>query len=145
MGKSYIIEDPGNKTYLIIPAAGLGTRFSSDSPKQYTNLGSSTILEKTMSVLFTTMISQKLLLRLIKMTNILMILKSNMKSNASYWRRNSCESVLAALKTIKDNSVVMVHDAVRPFIKSSEIKTMISSFGAMDEDILILASQYMNL
>ena len=36
-----------NKTYLIIPAAGLGTRFSSDSPKQYTNLGSSTILEKT--------------------------------------------------------------------------------------------------
>ena len=36
-----------NKTYLIIPAAGLGTRFIPDSPKQYTSLGSSTILEKT--------------------------------------------------------------------------------------------------
>ena len=39
-GEEYIIEDPSNKIYLIVPAAGLGTRFSSHSPKQYTNLGS---------------------------------------------------------------------------------------------------------
>ena len=46
-------------------------------------------------------------------------------------------SYIGALKRIKDDSIVMVHDAVRPFIKSSEIKTMISSFGEMDEDIWI--------
>ena len=128
-----------NKTYLIIPAAGLGTRFSSDSPKQYTKLGSLTILEKTIECFVHHDDFSEIIIAINKddkYFNDLEIAKHE-KVTRVIGGETRAESVLAALKTIKDNSVVMVHDAVRPFIKSSEIKTMISSFGAMDEDILI--------
>ena len=38
-----------NNFVVIIPAAGIGERFNSKVPKQYTSIGDSSILEKTVS------------------------------------------------------------------------------------------------
>ena len=43
---------------------------------------------------------------------------------------------MSALGHIKENSLVVVHDAVRPFIDKKEIKFLIDNFNPSEEDIL---------
>ena len=47
------------------------------------------------------------------------------------------ESVFNALKTIKENSLVIVHDAVRPFIQTEMIKNLIVNFDEEKDDALV--------
>ena len=94
-----------NKTYLIIPAAGLGTRFSSNSPKQYTNLGSLTILEKTIECFVHHDDFSEIIIAINKddkYFNDLEIAKHE-KVTRVIGGETRAESVLAALKTIKEN------------------------------------------
>ena len=51
--------------------------------------------------------------------------------------KTRAESVLNALETIKENSLVVVHDAVRPFINSDMIRDLMRDFDEETDDALI--------
>ena len=57
--------------------------------------------------------------------------------------KTRAESVLNALETIKENSLVVVHDAVRPFINSDMIRDLMRDFDEETDDALIYGFLFM--
>jgi len=51
-----------NNILAIIPAAGIGERFSSEQPKQYSQIDQSTLIEKTISVFLSSELISKIII-----------------------------------------------------------------------------------
>ena len=127
------------KNIAIIPAAGLGTRFSAEIPKQLVKINSSSLLEKTI----------KIFLDLDQIDQIIVPINSLVKkATMEYETQNSkikfvdggdtrAESVYAALKHISEEAVVIVHDAVRPFIHSEDVLELLKFYETKDSDIVV--------
>jgi len=117
------------KKYAIIVAGGSGTRLKSKLPKQYLEIGGKPILRHTL---------EKFLALPFKV-ELIIVVASDMKG---YWKEY-CEknlfldkyylpsggmtrfhSVANALKYVEDNSVVAVHDGVRPFVTTEFLEKM---------------------
>lgn len=113
---------------LIIPAAGSGSRMQKDIPKPFLQLGGRTILECTLQrflkleglrqIVVPTSEDyvdkvQRLLLTAVPNT-------INVQSLSGGSERQ--HSIAKALDKIEDADLVMVHDAVRPFVTSDQIK-----------------------
>ena len=127
-----------NKIYVIVPSAGIGTRFESEVPKQYVEVNGVSILEKTINHFLDLEIFEKIIVPIcpednffekLSVSNHKKIIKVNGGSTRS-------ESVMSGLACIKENSLVVVHDAVRPYIDQKEIKFLVESFNPEEEDIL---------
>lgn len=119
--------------WAIVPAAGIGSRFGSDIPKQYAPLNNQTVLEQTL----------KSLLSWPKFKTIAVALSQN----DSYWKKTFLTnesrihtvnggaerflSVLNALDYLESmahpNDWVMVHDAVRPCLQKEDIEKLYQS------------------
>ena len=117
------------KKYVIIMAAGSGTRMGAGRPKQFLELEGKAILQKTMEVF----------LNACPGVSIITVLP---ESHMEYWRqycldRNFiCPQVLVkggitrfhsvrnALDKVPEGAVVAVHDAVRPLVTEAFVKTM---------------------
>jgi 2-C-methyl-D-erythritol 4-phosphate cytidylyltransferase len=119
------------KIWGIVPAAGVGKRMQSDRPKQYLELGGKTVIEQT-------------LLRLIQ-AEVFTAIAVAISNEDPYWPeleisthsnilrapggKERADSVLSALRTIRakasDNDWVLVHDAARPCITSTDIHLLI--------------------
>ena len=117
------------KKYAIIMAAGSGTRMGAEMPKQFIELEGKAILQRTIEVF----------LNACPGVSIITVLP---ESHMDYWRqycldRNFiCPQVLVkggitrfhsvrnALEKVPDGAVVAVHDAVRPLVTESFVKTM---------------------
>jgi 2-C-methyl-D-erythritol 4-phosphate cytidylyltransferase len=115
----------------IVPAAGVGKRMQSDRPKQYLELGGKTVIEQT-------------LLRMLQ-ADVFTGIAVAISNEDPYWPslgiskhadivtapggKERADSVLSALKAIRtqasDNDWVLVHDAARPCITSTDIHHMI--------------------
>lgn len=115
----------------VVPAAGVGKRMQSDRPKQYLLLGAITVIEQT-------------LFQLLKADCFAGIAVA-ISPEDPYWPTLSCsqqekiiradggqeraDSVLSALNALSnkasDNDWVLVHDAARPCIKTSDIHRLI--------------------
>lgn len=115
----------------VVPAAGVGKRMQSDKPKQYLELAGKTVIEQT-------------LLRLLE-ANVFTAIAVAISSEDPYWPKleiskhpniltapggkERADSVLSALRTIRtqasDNDWVLVHDAARPCITSTDIHLLI--------------------
>ncbi|MBP9987252.1 MAG: 2-C-methyl-D-erythritol 4-phosphate cytidylyltransferase [Bacteroidales bacterium] len=117
------------KKYAIIVAGGSGTRLKSKTPKQFLEIGGKPILRHTI---------EKFLSLPFKV-ELIIVVASDMKE---YWKAY-CEnnlfldkyylpsggmtrfhSVANALKYVDDNSVVAVHDGVRPFVTTEFLEMM---------------------
>jgi len=110
--------------WAIVPAAGIGKRMGSDMPKQYLKLGNKTILQHTLERLNASPVSQIIVCIAI---------------NDIYWKKlnppakvkrvaggeERCHSVFNGLKMLKSHAKpddwVLVHDAVRPCVRPSDI------------------------
>ena len=112
-----------NKIYAIVPSAGIGSRFEYQAPKQYFEVDGISILEKTLKHFIDLNIFQKIIVPInnedyffekLKISEHKKILKVDGGNTRS-------ESVMSALNSIKENSFVVIHDAVRPFINKHEI------------------------
>lgn len=115
----------------IVPAAGKGTRMGVDLPKQYLTLNNKTVIEHTLNRL----------LSLSQLEQIVVALSPNddefqMLSIAKHPRiliteggKERCHSVLNGLNAISGqantNDWVLVHDAARPCIRTSDIEKLI--------------------
>lgn len=115
--------------YVIVTAAGSGTRMGASMPKQFLNLGEKPVLRHTLEAFFAA----------IPQIHAVVVLSAQMKE---YWR-NLCyaqkfykpqtfveggltrfHSIKNALKQIPDDAVVAVHDGVRPLISPKLIQRL---------------------
>lgn len=121
--------------WAVVPAAGIGKRMQSDIPKQYLSLHGEPVLEHTLNKLLSVGAVKGLVISL--------------QENDKYWDRvtlhsdkpvliakggnERSDSVLNALNVLADVDGfeevldwVMVHDAVRPCVRVSDIERLIS-------------------
>ncbi len=120
----------GIKFWVVIPAAGVGSRMQADRPKQYLLLHGKTVLEHTLS-------------RFLDHPKIDGVVVALSESDP-YWRElalqhrklitaeggaERCHSVLNALKVLRKradvNDWVLVHDAARPCLRREDLDHLI--------------------
>ena len=144
--EDYLLELSKRKTWIVIPAAGIGRRFSEFKPKQYEEFFGQTILEFTLK-------------KLLEIEHIKVIIAVNPKDNI--WRNLSGlkqpsveiviggktrrDSVFFALEHIKERASrfdwILVHDAVRPCVQVDDIKNLIRETSLPDKIGGILATK----
>jgi len=123
------------KYWFIVPAAGCGSRFGSEKPKQYASLAGSTVIENTLE-------------RLLELEAQALVLAIN--PDDSYWptleislhqKIRSCaggaeraDSVYLALQSIASEADasdwVLVHDVARPCVRVADIRLLMNSLSA---------------
>ena len=117
------------KKYVIIMAAGSGTRMGGEKPKQFLELEGKAILHKTIEVF----------LQACPNINVITVLPNDY---LGYWREYCLErnficpqilvsggitrfhSVRNALAKVPEGAIVAVHDGVRPLVTEGLVKTM---------------------
>lgn len=118
---------------VIVPAAGMGTRFGADVPKQYLPLSGRPVLEHTLE-------------RLLALGPAQLILavapgdpQATQLAVASRCRiveggKERSDSVLAGLNqmAVNDSDWVMVHDGVRPCFRTEDIQALVEVTRADD-------------
>jgi 2-C-methyl-D-erythritol 4-phosphate cytidylyltransferase len=131
------------KAVAIIPAAGLGTRMKSASPKQFLALEGSPIILHTLRKFARCPLIKEIIVPLRK-TDVGHFRSLIEQEGLSGMVRTVSggihrqDSVFNSFKEIKDESaIVVVHDAVRPFVEVSLIETVIRE--ADDKGAAILA------
>ena len=118
-----------NNILAIIPAAGTGARFSSEQPKQYSQIDQSTLIEKTISVFLASELISKIIIPIHK--NDQFIKDQNFYNDPKIHLIEGGEtraiSVLNALKSeVLDNyDYVLTHDVARPNIEPKDIKLLL--------------------
>ena len=120
------------KYWVVIPAAGTGSRMATEIPKQYLEIAGKTILEHTLN-------------RFIEHQNIAGVVLA-ISPDDHYWEQldiqsakplimavggaERCHSVLSALQTLEEHADqqdwVLVHDAARPCLRSEDIDKLIA-------------------
>ena len=127
------------KISLILAAAGLGTRFSSEIPKQYYKIDNQTILEKTLNIFTNISAIKKIVIPLHKNDKEFkkLDLPDGLNIVTVTGGETRAESVLQALKLVDKEDYVIVHDAVRPFIDQKDIHLLIDEFENQNEDCLV--------
>ena len=127
------------KISLILAAAGLGTRFSSEKPKQYFKIDNQTILEKTLNIFRNISAIKKIIIPLHKNDKEFkqLDLPDDLNIVTVTGGETRAESVLRALKLVDKDNYVIVHDAVRPFIDQEDIYLLIEEFENQNEDCLV--------
>src|SRR5699024_4485439 len=112
---------------LVIAAAGSGSRMRKKIPKPYLKLGDYTILERTMrAFLSLSGLAQVIVAtskdRIDETRGILSaILPEDIDGLVVAGGRDRQRSIRQALQQIGEVDLVLVHDAVRPFIKAQDI------------------------
>lgn len=115
---------------VIIPAAGIGSRFGSEIPKQYVDLGGTPILAATIG----RFLKSGLVTRIIVATSSedqwwQGLVDSNQWKDVERVQGGATrqESVLAALRVAGDDGLVAVHDAVRPYFRQQTFRTLLET------------------
>jgi 2-C-methyl-D-erythritol 4-phosphate cytidylyltransferase len=112
---------------LIIPAAGVGRRMKKEIPKPYLQLGRCSILEHTISRFLQLDGLQDVIIAasepyLDNTRNILeKVLPEGIRGRTVAGGQTRQDSIYNGLQEISDVDLVLVHDAVRPFVKAHHI------------------------
>ncbi len=139
--------------WMIVPAAGNGSRMQQPIAKQYLPLAGSTVLETTLTRLKALQLFEKIIVPIGSEDSLWQA--SNLASDRAFLAlpggKQRSDSVMAALLALEgladENDWVLVHDAARPCFKSADIKRMVSSLaehpvgGLMAEPILDTVKQ----
>ena len=133
------MTNQNKKVYAIIPSAGSGTRFSSNVPKQYFKINNETIIEKTLKHFVRLKEIEKIIIPVSSEDTYILDLEiiKNERIQVISGGATRAESVLEGLKLISSDSLVIVHDVVRPFVSPDMILNLINNFNHEKEDALI--------
>ena len=131
-----------NRIAAILPAAGLGTRMGAETPKQFLELAGTPIVVHTVR----RMASCPMITDIIVATrgDVVDSLETSLqgekfKQNVTVIRGGDSrqESVALALQRVPDDTeIVLVHDAVRPFVTVEQIARVIEEARRCDAAIL---------
>ncbi|MFN8008070.1 MAG: 2-C-methyl-D-erythritol 4-phosphate cytidylyltransferase [Terriglobia bacterium] len=130
------------KAIAIIPAAGTGTRMRASSPKQFLTLDGSPILAHTLKKFAACRLIQRIIVPVRKpdLPRVQEVvekegLSASVKLVPGGIHRQ--DSVFAGLKAVdEDTEIVVVHDAVRPFVDVSLIEEVIKEAAATGSAIV---------
>ena len=130
--------------WAVIPAAGAGKRMQSDIPKQYLQINGKPIIEYTLEV-FTKHPDIESVIVAISDTDEYwneLPASSHPKVKTTEGGIERCHSVMNCLDYLSDiadeNDWVLVHDAARPCLKSTDIDKLINNVSATDGGLLAL-------
>ena len=130
-----------NNFVVIIPAAGIGERFNSKLPKQYTSIGDSSILERTVSNFISQNYVKKVIISVSSSDSFYQYSNfiSNPKVHKVIGGDSRMESVCNALREVDSNEYpsTIVHDAVRPFLNIQSLDSMIDRFALSNKDGIV--------
>lgn len=126
-----------NKTAAVILASGTSERFNDVVPKQYKKVENKTILEITLkNLLRSNIISSLYVVYNIKHKEYIEKLEKKYKKvfflEGADSRQSSCLNAINYLISKKEYKNVLIHDAVRPFISSLNIGTLIKKLQTSD-------------
>ena len=139
--------------WMIVPAAGNGSRMQQSIAKQYLPLAGSTVLEITLTRLKALQLFEKIVVPIGSEDSLWQ--GTNLASDNTFLAiqggAQRSDSVMAALLALEDmadeNDWVLVHDAARPCFKNTDIKRMVTRLaqhpvgGLMAEPILDTVKQ----
>ena len=121
--------NPSGNIAVIIPAAGVSSRFGGSMPKQFSNLGDETVLEKSVN----------LFLGISSIKEIVIAVNPNedlVKSQSFYQDprikiigggNTRSESVFNAMAKVDESiEIVAIHDAARPWLKKTHFEDLLS-------------------
>jgi 2-C-methyl-D-erythritol 4-phosphate cytidylyltransferase len=138
------------KVVAIIPAAGVGRRMQKETPKQYLTLGGRPILASTLAVFENlpeiteiTVVAQPAALQFCQNQ---VIAPSGFKKvlrlvPGGKERQDSVYNALKVLHRQNDWDLIVVHDGVRPFVTSEEVRRVIRAAWEHGAAILALPAQ----
>ena len=121
------------KNYGIILASGIGSRYSSDIPKQFVKIAGKTVLEHTLDVFENSLYIDEIILVITPDYRHVaegILLKNNYKKiskllNGGETRK---ESSSIAIHSIEDEEAnVLIHDCARPFVSQRIIKDCVEA------------------
>jgi 2-C-methyl-D-erythritol 4-phosphate cytidylyltransferase len=121
------------KCWAVVPAAGVGKRMQADRPKQYLPLAGKTVIEHTLSRLLNSGAFQAVAVAISEEDPYWpeLEISQNPKVITAPGGKERADSVLSALKSLQDkadeNDWVLVHDAARPCLTSSDIHLQIET------------------
>lgn len=116
--------------WVVVPAAGIGSRMQSDRPKQYLPLAGMTILEYTLNQLLAHPAIKGLIVSVAEHDEFWPKLKlaADPRIIAVAGGEERCHSVLNGLKKLVDRAApddwVMVHDVARPCLSHAELDSL---------------------
>ena len=120
--------------WVIVPAAGSGTRFASEIPKQYASLAGATVLQHALRPLFLHPKLHAVVIALAPNDSYfagLEMVRHGTQLEQVEGGNSRAQSVLNALQFLqgkaKQNDFVLVHDAARPCLRASEIDDLIAA------------------
>ncbi|MEL0630363.1 2-C-methyl-D-erythritol 4-phosphate cytidylyltransferase [Psychromonas aquatilis] len=113
---------------VVIPAAGIGKRVGADIPKQYLTVLDSTIIEHTLKPFIEHADIQRVVVSVSEDDQWFAHLKvaTHPKLTVVKGGKERVDSVLSALKALPETDYVLVHDAARPCIQSSDIDKLMA-------------------
>jgi len=136
-------ENNTEKTWCVVPAAGIGSRMQQERPKQYLPFRSATILDMTLSRLLASQRFEKIVVCL--------------KRGDPYWTSSEyasderiivadggderADSVLNGIQAVKayagPSDWVLVHDAARPCVRLVDIEQLINTASNQQQGAIL--------
>ena len=127
-----------DKYWLVVPAAGIGSRMGGDIPKQYVSVNGKTIIEHTLDNFIDRKEIENICISISESDNHwpTLPISKNKKIITTIGGNERYESVYNGLCALQDKANdedwVLVHDAVRPCLKKSTIDRLITDIRSHD-------------
>ena len=119
------------KIWVVIPAAGVGRRMGSNTPKQYLLLNNKSVIEHTISVFSSHNAISEIIVSISKEDEYWPSLNINCSKPVHKVEggKERCDSVLNGLKFLQDKAKaddwVLVHDAARPCLRNEDLDLLL--------------------
>lgn len=127
------------RVFVVLPAAGCGSRMQSDRPKQYLPLGDSgqTVLQTTVLALLDVPEIDGIYVAVSPedpYVDSLAIPAAVMQTGGNTRAKTVFQTLEALSDTIADDDLVLVHDAARPFVQPQDVSNLIARTGEVLQD-----------
>lgn len=127
------------RVFVVLPAAGCGSRMQSDRPKQYLPLGDSgqTVLQTTVLALLDVPEIDGIYVAVSpedQYVDSLAIPAAVMRTGGNTRSKTVFQTLEALSDTIADDDLVLVHDAARPFVQPQDVSNLIARTGEVLQD-----------
>lgn len=126
------------KFWLVIPAAGIGSRMSGERPKQYLSVAGKSILEHSLEIFLVRPQLQKAVVAVAAHDSYWpgLELARHPKVERAEGGRERADSVLNALQLLprlgaRKDDWVLVHDAARPWLQQEDLQRL---FDSLEQD-----------
>ena len=126
------------KIWVVIPAAGVGKRMESDTPKQYLKLNNKTIIEQTLTLFDRHDAISEIVVAISEGDEYWVSLNIELSKplHVANGGKERCDSVLNALIFLEDKAAnddwILVHDAARPCLRHEDITLLLTTLAEHD-------------